>query len=1322
MHNKLGRKVLHGVVMLSMVLSLAPVFSGANVAQAAVPTMACSDVKPGMFLKVEGKPAIFGMSSTGATRFWGEGYVAKSWFAAYKDMNYKYVTQDCIRSLATPKASPYGMAISPGMGIVKYDEFDQLYVVLPGNAVAPVSVDVAKALYGANYTVQKVGLREWPDQALCKKNEYKDKLPSPGSVVKVGSMYYWVNYGKKLHEITANGMSANRKLMSLVRVWPESVKTSFTMGDKVDGYLAMIGDVHQEGWDCNVDPVMGTWTQPTGVITPPTSTIPGSSLSVSGESVAPERISDGTAYNKFLKLSFTSGNTDVRVKGLTITKTGVSDNTKISGISVWDTKGHRYGDVISSVNSNNQVTIGFASDPLLVGKGNTETLYISFSVSSTMNSGTLGASIKASTDIMTDAAEVRGTFPLSSRDASVFDGSGQLASYTVTAVSPGGNSSSGSAGNVAVGDKREIAKFKFTNNSTNNNDITVKNITFYLEGTIKERDFTNYELVAPDNTVLGKTVYSSNRYITINLDKPYTVPRSQNRTLSLQAQVDNGSGNWIRVHVQNDYDVMVTDEATKYDVIPASFSDAVASDGYFSVKSGTINITKSPDSPSGSISAGASDIVLGRFDVTAVGEDMEIRKMGIVIASSGPKMVLTGNVNIRVLDKDGKPEQTLLSFSAADDGILYQDGSQRNLTAYWILKAGETRKLEVLGSVNTTATSTSYQVGIGKFYAKRLSTLDFADNIPTTSPSSTLANQLTVQATNLTITKDTTLGNKNIGTSGDFIVGQYVARASNAEDVRLTNLTVKFTGTVSAPDDLQNMEVWAYAVENGVVSATGTKLGSTISAPATSSNSFAFDLSIAKNTQKVLKVKVYAKSSASGTVITQVDSFNYVGASTQNVTTDSTSDPTGQTMTVSAANLVITAASDSTTISTIKTPSGDTPVQVGKWKLEAQNEAVRLDRLTLWNLRPAAATAVNTSAAEFGAMSLWDADNMGGEPLATGNYVGGVGKGYVQFVKTGIITIPKDGIKYLVLKSTINGSGTMTVATTSAWGWMSSELTGGGTASTGTTYLEARTESGSLLGSAAIDIGSAGVAADSDTPATSTFSLYHNAVPVVTAQTISGGLSISSRAPIFKFKIENKGDRELRIGSITSTISVSGLQSSTAGLVGVGTVGTISAFELWEAGADGSPLTRLATNTMSVAYNNAAASGCIAGSRDVTVSGHGACVNGATSTLNVQFSATNDFNNYFDNLTVSVNGSRTFIVTADTQNVAVGRTAAGTVTVSGRITNSSGVSRGDTSFELDWADGSIQYYYTPTAGSENSTAYVAIDGGDILGNSLQVSI
>jgi hypothetical protein len=73
MNNKFKSKVLYGVVMFSMVLSLAPVFSGVKVAEAAQATTPCANLQPGDFIKVEGKPAIFGVGEGKKVRYWAAG-------------------------------------------------------------------------------------------------------------------------------------------------------------------------------------------------------------------------------------------------------------------------------------------------------------------------------------------------------------------------------------------------------------------------------------------------------------------------------------------------------------------------------------------------------------------------------------------------------------------------------------------------------------------------------------------------------------------------------------------------------------------------------------------------------------------------------------------------------------------------------------------------------------------------------------------------------------------------------------------------------------------------------------------------------------------------------------------------------------------------------------------------------------------------------------------------------------------------------------------------------------------------------------------------
>lgn len=1264
---KFAKKIVTiGVAFSTMLWSV-----GVTLMPVAAVAASCPDnVAAGTLIKVSGKPAIYGLDANMNYRYFENGDVFKSWNS---DDNYsKYyvtVSQACFDSLMLPGSGPYHIYWRPGSYVVRYLSSDQLYVVQQNGVLAKITPEAAKALYGATHKTMTIGLSEWPYYKTTGTAITETKV-HPGMLVSNGGKTWYVDENSVLREVTATGFTANRFKTNFVHPVGASAIAGLGTGSVIDAYMASISDRLMGG---------------SGAPGQPPATGGAMSVSLAADNPAGTTIADGTAYNKMLKVNLMAASKAVKVTSLTITRTGLIANSKVTGISVWDSQGMRHGDVMTSINSNNQVTVGFGSNPVLVAAGTTESLTVAFNIDSTTGSGTVGAEIKAQGDIVSDATSVSGSFPITGNAMTIVDGSASLATMSVTSSAAGGLAASTDTANVSVGDVREVAKFKFTQEN-GKNDVYIDGVTFYLEGTTKEKDFTNYEVVAPDNTVLGKTEFSNNRYVTIKFDKPYLLPKSTNRILAIKAKVSDGSGNWIRLHVQNDYDVQARDAALGYGILPlhsvtlGAYTDSTdGSTGIFKVKSGSLTVNKTTNSTAGSISVGASDVVFGSFDITAVGEDMEIRKAGLKFTSSS--QVLTGNLKLMV-DND-----TLLTVSA-DDAAL-DSGSQRNLSQYFTVKSGQTKVLKVIGNVLSTATNNATgSVSVGNFYAKRLTTLDFADGLPSSSIN-TSGNTLTVQTTNLTVVKDTTQGNANIAPASTVTLGQYVARAGSAEDVRLTNMVIKFSGgNAGAGDVVQNLELWS----------EGKKLGTTLSTAATSSNSYSFDLMITKNTSKVITVKGYVTSgiTVGGTLITVVDSYNYIGVSTNN-TTSATDDVTGQTFTAQSANVLITAASDSTTISAIRLPS-NTEVQLGKWKFEAQNQDVSIDRFTFYLANPGD-FSTNTTSSNFGVLSLYDASNMV-TPLATSEYVGGTDSGYVRFDKTAMTTVAANQSKYLVLKGKINDSGTMTAQSVNAWRVPRSTLSAD---------VQVRDSNGGTLTDGQLDVGALGA---SDTSATSTWYIFHNSAPKITTVSLGTSLSLNSQASIFKFKIDNPGTRELRISTTTVTVNASGLAA--AGSTGTG---TIYAFKLWESNEGGGLGAQLATNTM--ASGNV---GCLAGSSlgPMTIGGE-TCAQASTSSLSLTFGPMNDTNSLLDNLTISAGDSRTFIVTADTTSILTGKTT-GSVSVSALLDGATGFSSGDTTNEPQWSNGVITYFYTPVGGSENSTAYSASDSYDVVGGTLVLSV
>lgn len=1218
----------------------------------------CPELEAGDLFKVSGNAAVYMVDSTGKRRFFPTELQYKTWFANFSGIT--TIGQECVESYAAGGSVNF----RPGSYLVKSLISPSVYAVGPNNTLHKLPDEAtAMALYGSNWT---------------------SKIVHTNDVFMGG---YVGGFGAPVAALTPhNGMLIKKAGETTVYyVWDgvlkmvdgtlpaQAVNDVHTVSAEVFGKVAMsTGSVTPSTIVSNPSQLSG------GVVTPPSSN--GTlTVGLAADTAGASTIAAGTVYNNMLKVTVSATNGDVKVKGVTVTRTGLTTNASVSGVSVWDSAGNRHGDVMSSFSSDNKVTIGFGTYPIVVAKGQTTSFTVAFNLATTATSGTVGASVASAADVQTDGT-VSGSFPIVGNTMSLVSG-GSVADVQLGSVSAGGLSdepSSSTAGNLEIGQTQEIAKFKFIQND-GDSDIQVSKATFYVQGTAKDGDLKNFEVLSPDNTVLGRTEMMSDRYVTVNFDKPYTVPKSTNRVLTLRATVEDGSGNWFRIQVQNDYDVMVKDTSTGYFIgatsegSTTSFSAVSSSAGYFKMKSGTVTVSKTSDTPSTAVSAGANDVVLARFNVKAVGEDLEIRKIGMKIATSSSYSTtkgLTGSVKLRV------GNDILLTTSASDTTYtLYNSAStQYTLSQYLNLKSGETKVLEVLGSVPTTATSaSSFVVSVGNMYAKRLSTLDFTDNIP--GSTLTAANTVTVESTDVTLAKDSSLGNNTLAAGSSQVIGQYTIKAGSAEDVKLTNVSVSFlgNGTFDTPSMLQNLELWV----------GNEQYGSTVSTAATSSNSFLSNITIKKNEVKVIKLKALILSNASGVASSSIASYTFVGADTQNTDSDNSA-VVGQDFTVGSANVVLSAASDNSTTNSILVPSA-TPVQVGKWKLEAQNEAVTLKKIT-FSVHHALGGYLSTTSSDYGTFFLYDSADMN-NAVGQGQYIGGSGNGYVQF--TGMnLTVPANTYKFLVVKSTVNASGVMTPG-------MMSYLA---VRSTSSTNLELVSSSGGTLTGDQIDTLSTDAQLVGSTFGSSTVHLFHNTAPVITSVSLGSTLDVSSETPIFKFTVYNPGDREMRLGTTTVKVSASGLTGNNS------TTGTIDGWKLFEANANGSKGALLtSTTTCSL--------GGYPGNLDT-------CWNSAaTSSISVPFGTWGQNGTAMNNLTIQAGSSRTFIVTADTTEIFNGKTS-GIVTVSPMLDGATGYNFGD----AEWATGVIQYYYTPVNDTSEDGPFTASDSYDVVGSTLSRSL
>lgn len=1206
----------------------------------AVSAVDCPSLEAGDLFKVEGQSAVYLLNADMERMYFPHSTVFHSWYDDFSGV--VEIPSACFDNYPNPDVAPFGVNYRPGSYLVKVVGSPSVYAILPGNTLAKIaSPEVAEALYGPNWGSMIVDVSDffWPNFTDTATDLTEEALHDGMLVMKDGGTTTYYVMDGMLYEVEGD----LGDLADDVRTVADSLIDALSMAGTTMTASEIVADPPQLGES------LGT----------PAETADGTlTVALSPSTPASETLSASTAYNDMLKVNLTAGSDeDVTVNGLTVTKTGLTANTSVGGVSVWH-NGMRLGDVVTSISSDDTVVVGFGGTPLVVAAGDTESLVISFNFSSTATGGTVGAKIAGNSDIDTTAA-VAGSFPVMGNTFSLTDGTSSLADLTVDAQGVGGLTNTTDPGNVEIGDTKDVGKFQLTQ-SNGKHDVQLEQIVFYVPGTVKEADLENFKLRAPDNSVLATTASMSDRYVTMSLATPYTIPAGLTRLLTLSVDIADGSGNYFSVELQNDYDVLVKDAVLGYYIVPmdndgGAWTSEVESGQYFRMKSGSITITKAPDSPSGNISAGATEVVLAKYKARAVGEDFEVRKIGLKLATGTNGAYLNGNVRVMV---DGKVVHTISAGSSAYT-LYNSDSTQYTVSTRFTLKSGTDSIIEIVGNVPTTATASwAYTAYMGNFYGKRMSTIDFQDDFPTTA-ATIQANALTVQTTALTVEKDTSLGNRTVAPGSNHVVGQYVVKAGDAEDVCVTNMSVNFTGTaaMNIPTTLQNVELWL----------GDAQLGSTLSSVASSSNSFSGNLCLTANEQKTLTITSDVLTGSTGSVSSTIDSTTFLGASTSK--SGSVSTKVGQDVTFGNANVIVTAVNDSTTISALRLP-GDAQ-QVGKWKFESQNEATTLQKIK-FSVRDNS-FADDITAGNFGTLSLYDSADMTNE-LGTASYVPGTSNGYVHF--TGLdFEIPADGTKYLVLKSNVNGSGAMNPSSINVF--VITDDT--------STNLEILSANGSILGTSAIDA-TAGVNQADSRFATSTFYLFHNSAPTLSKVSVGSDLDLGQTAKVFKFTLENEGDRELRVAS--SSILVSG-----SGMAGAGAINT---FKFWEANESGEPGTLLAQDTTTA-------------------------INTSTTSATLTFHDANDLNSLFDNLTVPAGGSRTFILTADTSNMFTDKSQ-GTVSFSASIDGDTGYAAGNTTNEADWNVGGLLYHYTPIGSVENTTPYSGSDSYDVIGDTLSRSL
>ncbi len=928
---KVGKKVLTvGTVMSTMLWSVGV----AALLPVAASAATCPAFKSGDLLKVTGKPAIYAVDSNGKVLYFPSGDEFKSWNVDEKYSGYTTVSQECYDAMPVPSASPFGVNYRAGSNIVKRSSSDQLYVVQPGNKLAKITVDAAKALYGTSFKTMTVADVFWPNYSANRGADVTEAKAHPGMLVSNGGKTWYVDADAKLWEVTAAGMSANRFKAAFVRPVAASAVAGLVSGGVLDAYNAMVADRTQTGGGSAVVP--GT------VVT-------GGALTVSlaASNPAGNNLASGSAFNQVLKLNLSAGSQDVSVTGLTFRKSGFAANTVISGLDIIDSSGTRHGNVASSVNADNDVTLLFAGAPITVKAGTTETATLRINLGSTATAGTLSFSLLNASSV-TSNGSVGGSFPVAGNVFTLQNAGNSLGSVTLDEAAISG--ANGTTLNVDPNNQQEIAKFSFAAGS--NEAVKLGKLTLYNNGTASDSDVMDVQLVAQDGSVLA-TAQQVNKNVNFDLSaNPYLIDKGQTKSLTVRAKIVNGAARTIQFVVYNDYDAVLTGVSTGTSILSVAgatdtsfpIGNAGATYNQVIVGSGSISFNKDSSSPSASVAPNTSGVVLAKYFAKPTGESMELRKIALGLVTSTAQDMFSGSFTVRV--------NGAAVYSGSPDAVVNHATVLTSITlsTYPTLIAGQNNYITVEANIDSQATGGATNiVYMDLTEVKRLVTNDITD--PGVGISQ--ANQITVQAAALKVTTLATPVAQSIvvGTS-NFILAQFElnpSSVSSGEDVRVSKIIVSDVKTGSAAyTDISNLVLYD---QNGNAIATSA---STATNAASTTFTFANALVIPKTGSVLLTLKgdVVARAGSGTHTFSVVNAaeVTVTGKDTGNSVTPSVGNGSGQAMTVATSgtlNLSLVSGTNGAPSSDQVVTVGQTNVPVFAFKLTAQNEPIKVTTLKL---------------------------------------------------------------------------------------------------------------------------------------------------------------------------------------------------------------------------------------------------------------------------------------------------------------------------------------------------------------------------------------
>lgn len=767
-------------------------------------------------------------------------------------------------------------------------------------------------------------------------------------------------------------------------------------------------------------------TTPTTPTTPVSGTLQVMAASQPANSLAP----DNAARVPFTTFTLTnSSNAAVTVSGVTVQRTGLSDDLNFASVTLIDEMGLQLG-IARILNSNHQATVG---DNFVINPGQTKTLTVVGNMdddNSTRSGQVVGLSVVG----INASGTVSGSLPISG------------ASHTINASLDIGTAllSRGSTDpNTADGLDKEAGTTGYTFASVkvqagSAEDIRVSSIRWNQSGSADTADLANVVVIV-DGVSYPTSVQG--KYYIATFPSGVVIAKGLSKEFAVKADIVGGAGRTVAFEIYRTTDIAVMGMTYGYGITTTDGGSGVTTTsnpifpdtavGSVDITAGSFSaVSKSNVVPTGNVAEQVANTNLGAFTVDIKGEAVQVQTVKFGVQISGGVADAADITNVTLVNQNG------VVLAGPVNGVADGFESTGDATG-----EGSFSFNAVTFPVGTTVVTVKGQ--LGSDFANT-NTVQFTTN-PTdwtsavgqntgnnvTFPNSlSQANVQTLQAASLVATNLSTPAPQSVvkGASDFIWTTAALDASSSGEDIRVTSISI--TDTTSAdgglPGDIDNVEIWANLTggsandsvvrNNGVADRFETKVSNTeqfTSAVASADETLVLALqshiTIPRNTSIEIAVVADLASNASGTVDTQthtidVESVTAAGLNTGVDSSDTSVAGVGQAMTITAGGAVTITVDSSSPVASLllDIPTAQT---VAVFRLAGSNvENFDVDSLVLTE------DGDDQAASSY---ELW----VGGVMKATAVNAGGTA---TFNLNNGTITIPQNGNVLVTVKAVIN--------------------------------------------------------------------------------------------------------------------------------------------------------------------------------------------------------------------------------------------------------------------------------------------------------------